>query len=71
MLSVDQLRILLAGLRFAQDQIEEAEAALGAISPRTSELAGQLARLKEIRRRIQDERLAVDAQLQASQGGQP
>jgi chromosome segregation ATPase len=71
MLSVDQLRILRAGLRFAQDQIEEAEAALGAISPRTSELAGQLARLKEIRRRIQDERLAVDAQLQASQGGQP
>jgi chromosome segregation ATPase len=71
MLSVDQLRMLRAGLRFAQDQIEEAEAALGAISPRTSELAGQLARLKEIRRRIQDERLAVDAQLQASQGGQP
>ena len=30
MLSVDQLRILLAGLRFAQDQIEEAEAAVDA-----------------------------------------
>ena len=43
MLSVDEFRILQAGLRFAQDQIEEAEAALGAVSPRTSDLAGQLA----------------------------
>jgi hypothetical protein len=71
MLSVNELRILQASLRFALDQIEEAEAALGAVSPRTSELAGQLARLKEIRRLIQDERRTVDAQLHARQAGQP
>jgi flagellar biosynthesis chaperone FliJ len=70
-LSVNELRILQAVLRLAQDQIEEAEAALGAVSPRTSELAGQLARLKEIRRLIQDERQTVDAQLHAGQAGQP
>ena len=65
MLSVDQLRILQAGLRFAQDQIEEAEQFLGGVEPRTSDLAGQLARLKEIRLLIDDERRAVAAQLQA------
>ena len=65
MLSVDELRILQAGLRFAQDQIEEAGQFLGGVEPRTSDLAGQLARLKEIRLRIDDERRAVAAQLQA------
>jgi len=71
MLSVDQLRILRAVLRVAQDQIEEAENAIGAVSPRTAEIVGQLARLKEIRRLIQDERQAVDAQLHVGQAGQP
>ncbi len=70
MLSVNELRILQAGLRFAQDQIEEAEAALGAVSPRTSDLAGQLARLKEIRLLIDDERRTVAAQLQAREAAQ-
>ena len=70
MLSVDQLRILQAGLRFAQDQIEEAEQFIGGVEPRTSDLAGQLARLKEIRLRIDDERRAVAAQLQAREAAQ-
>ena len=63
-LNVDDYRILQAGLRFALDQIEEAEQFLGGVEPRTSDLAGQLARLKEIRRRIEDEQRAVAAQLQ-------
>jgi hypothetical protein len=65
MLSVNELRILQSGLRFALDQIEEAERFLDTASPRTSDLAGQLARLKEIRRRIEDERQTVAAQLRA------
>ena len=65
MLSVDQLRILQAGLRFAQDQIEEAEQFIGGVEPRTSDLAGHLARLKEIRLLIDEERRTVAAQLQA------
>ena len=40
MLSVNELRILQASLLFALDQIEEAEAALGAVSPRTSNSPG-------------------------------
>jgi flagellar biosynthesis chaperone FliJ len=71
MLSVNELRILQAVLRHAQDQIEEAETAIGAVSPRMAEIAGQLARLKEIRRLIQDERQTMDAQARASQAGQP
>ena len=70
MLSVDQLRILQAGLRFAQDQIEEAEQFIGGVEPRTSDLAGQLARLKEIRLLIDDERRTVAAQLQAREAAQ-
>ncbi len=70
MLSADELRIWKASLRAAQDQIEEVEAALGAIEPRTSDLAGQLARLKEIRLLIEDERRIVAAQLQAREAGQ-
>lgn len=67
--SVDDFRILAASLRFALDQIEEAEQFLGDVTPRTSDLAGQLARLKEIRLRIEDERRIVAAQLQASGAG--
>jgi hypothetical protein len=64
-LTEHEYRILQAGLRFALDQIEEAEAFLTGVQPRTHDLAGQLARLKEIRVRIEDERQAVAAQLQA------
>jgi hypothetical protein len=64
-LTVDDYRILQAGLRFAQDQIEEAELFLSGVEPRTSDLAGQLARLKEIRRRIEDEQRTVAARLDA------
>ena len=64
-LTVNDYRILQAGLRFAQDQIEEAELFIGGVEPRTSDLARQLARLKEIRLRLDEERRTVAAQLQA------
>ncbi len=66
MLSADELRIWKASLRAAQDQIQEIEAALGAVSPRTSDLAERLSRLKEIRHLIEDERRIVAAQLEAA-----
>jgi hypothetical protein len=62
-ISVDDYRILQAGLGFAQDQVEEAERLLGDVQPRTSDLAGQIARLKEIRRRIEDEQRTVAARV--------
>ena len=55
-------------LRYGQEQIEEAENIIDGISPRTGTAIGQLARLKEIRRRIEDERRGVEAQLHASKG---
>lgn len=61
-LTVPQFRTLQTVLRYAGEQIEEAEHIIDDISPRTATEIGQLARLKEIRRRIQDERQAAEAQ---------
>lgn len=67
-LTPPQFRTLKTVLRYGQEQIEEAENIIGGISPRTATEIGQLARLKEIRRRIEDERRCVEAQLYASKG---
>jgi hypothetical protein len=66
MLSVNDYRILAASLRFAWDQIEEAERYLSAVTPRTAELSEHLARFASIRRMIDDERREVAANLQAA-----
>jgi len=61
-----QFRTLQVALRYGQEQIEEAENIIGSISPRTATEVGQLARLKEIRRRIQEERQLVEASRRAA-----
>ncbi len=61
-LTAPQFRTLQTVLRYAAEQIEEAEHIIGDISPRTATEIGQLARLKEIRHRIVDERQAAETQ---------
>jgi hypothetical protein len=68
-LTPPQFRTLKTVLRYGQEQIEEAESIIGGIEPRTANEAGQLARLKEIRLRIADERHSVE-RLFYGQGGQ-
>ncbi len=59
-LTPPQYRTLKTVLRYGQEQIEEAESIIGGIEPRTASETAQLARLKEIRLRIVDERRSVE-----------
>ena len=63
-LTPPQFRTLKTVLRYGQEQIEEAESIIGGIEPRTANETAQLARLKEIRLRIVDERRTVERLVQ-------
>jgi hypothetical protein len=69
LLTPPQFRTLKTVLRYGQEQIEEAESIIGGIEPRSANETGQLARLKEIRLRIADERHSVERRFYG-QGGQ-